>query len=379
MALIMQARAVLEVNLSAIKHNVRLLNTGQGFFCPMLKANAYGHGAVPIAKALYEEGVKQVGVINTDEAWSIRENCPELDILIFSPLLNSNDLDWIIQEKIVLVCSDWKDLKALSKLKTKARIHLKFDTGFSRLGFLPEEATQILAFLKDHSHIELEGIGSQLLSGGELADTNSPTHKQLQSFLKLQKLFPNKKNHLLNSSALISCYVNSLDYAKGLGYRPGISLYGIKPEVSLKTKSAQAQWQKWDLIPSGCLKSQIIALRTIPKGTAVSYNSLWVAKEKTLIATISLGYADGFSRSVDAQPRYVLFRGQKRPIVGAVGMDFFMIALKKEDQNTQRGEELILFGHPDLTVQEQAQAVGTIPYELFVSLGSRVERVYKKD
>ena len=384
----MKARVVLEVNLSAIRQNVRLLQkiNGKGFFCPMLKADAYGHGAVAIAKTLYQEGVKQIGVINADEAWSIREGLPEIDILIFSPLHKQEDLKWIIQEDIVLVCSDWTVLKTLSQLKTKVRIHLNFDTGFSRLGFQIQEAKKIQNFLKDYPHIQMEGLGSQLLSGEELLNKKTRTYNQLQVFLRLQKVFPNTKAHLLNSSGLISRYVNQSSYL--IGSRPGISLYGIKPKVYLKNNSldnktsenqlSQTRWKYLNFISSSCLKSQIIGLRTLSKGAAVSYGYLWVAKEETQIATVSMGYADGFSRSLGVQ-RKVLFRGKKRSVVGAVGMDFFMIALKKEDQEVQLGEEVILFGHPDLTIEKQAQAISTIPYELFVSLGSRVERVYKKD
>ena len=379
----MKARSVLEVNLSAIRQNVRLLQkiTGKSFFCPMLKAEAYGQGAIPVTKILYEEGVKQVGVISTDEAWSIRESLPEVDILIFSPLYSQEDLKWVLQENLVLVCSDWRALKSLSQLKTKVRIHLKFDTGFSRLGFSPKETQKIKDFLKEEPHIQLEGLASQLLSGEELSDKNSPTHKQLESFLELQKAFPsetfpNLKAHLFNSSALINQYVNELDYSSFLGSRPGISLYGIKPKALFENEIAQDKWEKLDFITSSCLKSQIVGLRIISKGEAVSYGSIWKAKEETKIATVSMGYADGFFRSLGSV-RNVLFRGQKRPVVGAVGMDFFMIALKKEDQDAQLGEEVIIFGHPDLTLEEQAQAVSTIPYELLCSLGSRVERVYK--
>ena len=375
----MKDRAVLEINLSAIKHNVRLLKkiSGEGFFCPMLKANAYGQGAVPIAKALYEEGVKQIGVLNTDEALLIRESLPEIDILIFSPIYNTEDLKWISQKNLILVCSDWQDLKSLSQLKTPCRIHLKFDTGFSRLGFSPLSAQKIHDFLKDHPLMNAEGLASQLLSGEELSNQNSATYKQFLSFLKLQKFFPQLKAHLFNSSALINHYVHQSHPL--LGSRPGISLYGIKPPVFCETQQAQSRWQDLQLIPSSCLKSQIIGLRTLSQGDSVSYNSHWKAKEKTQIATISMGYADGFSRSLlsSLKGRQVLFRGQKRHVVGAVGMDFFMMALKKEDQHVQRGEDVILFGHPDLSLETQAQNISSIPHELLCSIGSRVKRIYK--
>ena len=168
----MESRAVLEVNLSAVKHNARLLKSlaGDVFFCPMIKADAYGHGSTAIARALIEEGFNQAGVINADEARPIRENNSEIDILIFEPLFKNSDLLWVSQENLVLLCGDWTNLKKLAQLKKKFRIHLKFDTGFSRLGFAPQESPQLLAFLTDHPLVKLEGIASHLISGEELAN-----------------------------------------------------------------------------------------------------------------------------------------------------------------------------------------------------------------
>ena len=372
----MESRAVLEVNLSAVKHNARLLKSlaGDAFFCPMIKADAYGHGSTAIAKTLTEEGFNQVGVINADEARPIRENNSEIDILIFEPLFNSSDLLWVSQENLVLVCSDWASLKKLALLKKNFRIHLKFDTGFSRLGFALQESPQLLAFLKDHPLLKLEGIASHLISGEELYDHKSLTYKQLQSFLKLKKPFPNTKHHLLNSSGLISQYANELNTK--LGVRPGISLYGIKPKVLFKNSKAHAKWDALSFTLSSCLKSRIIALRNISKGDPVSYGACWKAKKNTKIATVSLGYADGFIRAFSKQ-RKVLFRGKKRPVTGTVCMDFFMMAVE-EEKNVQLGEEVVIFDSQNLSPEEQAKDIDTIPYELFTSLGSRVKRIYKK-
>ena len=127
---------------------------------------------------------------------------------------------------------------------------------------------------------------------------------------------------------------------------------------------------------SSCLKSQIIALRNISKGDSVSYGACWKAKKKTKIATVSLGYADGFIRAF-AKQRKVLFRGQKRPVTGTVCMDFFMMAIE-EEKNVQLGEEVVIFDSQNLSPEEQAKDIDTIPYELFTSLGSRVKRIYKK-
>ena len=373
----MKDRAVLEINLELLKKNALFLKSlkAQSFFCPMLKADAYGHGSVEIAKTLWKSGIKQVGALTAEEAWPIKQSLPEMDLLIFSPLITQEDLSWIIEKKLVVVCSNWTDLKKLAQYQKTARIHLKFDTGFSRLGFSLNSAEKLCEFLKDNPQLQLEGIGTHLVSGEELADKNSFSFSQLQQFITLQKFFPKVKNHILNSSALISQYIHSdnLD----LGARPGISLYGIKPKVFFQNEKAEDKWKSLPLQPVSCLKSQITALQEVPKGAPVSYNSYWKAPRKSKIATVSLGYADGFLRAL-GKKREVLFRGQKIALVGAVCMDFFMIDLTdiKGEKAIELGEEVIIFEKDKLTVEDQASAIDTIPYELFTSLSPRIKRVY---
>ena len=378
----LMSRAVLEINLDLIKQNAQTLKDikPQAFFCPMIKADAYGHGAVPLTKILLDIGVKQIGVINANEAWPIRESVPEMDILIFGPLINKEDLSWIVEENLSLLCSHWTDLENLAQLQKKARIHLKFDTGFSRLGFNYNSLKKLKDFFKNNPQLNLEGFGTQLVSGEELGDKNSFSSFQLKQFLDLIKLFPNKKNHILNSAGLISQFIHS--DTLNLGARPGISLYGIKPKVFCQNKKAEKKWRQLSLKPASCLKSQIVALRDIPKGTPVSYGASWKAPKKSKIATVSLGYADGFFRAF-GKKREVLFRGQKRPVIGAVCMDFFMIDLTDMDKEKpiELGEEVIIFGtnkKQNLSIEEQASAINTIPHELFASIGSRVERLFVK-
>ncbi|MDE0092259.1 MAG: alanine racemase [Oligoflexia bacterium] len=371
------SRAVLEINLSLVKKNAQILKsmTPHSFFCPMLKADAYGLGAVPIAKALSEIGVKQVGVLNFEEAWPIRKALPKMDILIFGSFIKKEDLSGMLENNLTIVCSNWTDLKNLAQLEKKARLHLKFDTGFSRLGFHLNSVSQTLDFLKQNPQLKLEGFGTQLVSGEELGDKNSFSFQQLTQFLSLAKNFPNKKNHILNSAGLISQFAHS--DSTDLGARPGISLYGIKPKIFFKNKAVEDKWNHLPLQPVSCLKSQIVALRELSKGAPVSYGAYWKAPKRSTIATVSLGYADGFFRAF-GKKREVLFRGKNRPVIGAVCMDFFMIDLTDTDKEKpiELGEEVIIFEKDKLTVEDQATAINTIPYELFTSIGPRVKRVY---
>ena len=378
----MKNRAVLEINLNLLKQNCLTLKSfaEDSFFCPMVKADAYGHGAVPVTKALLELGVKQVGVISASEAWSIRELVEDMDILIFGPVLNKEDLSWIIEEQLVLVCSNWQDLKYLAQYKNPSRIHLKFNTGFFRLGFDLNSAEKIFYFLKDNSQIQLEGLSTQLVSGEELGDKESFSHYQIKQFTELKKIFSCQKIHALNTSALLSSFVH--EEKNICGARPGIGLYGVKPEILFKNKKAEDKWKNLPFLPVSSLKSYIVAVHQLKKGDFVSYGGNWKASRPSQIATVSLGYGDGFLRSFGSF-REVLLRGKKRSVVGTVCMDFFMIDVTdfyKREEPIQLGEEVIIFGTQkeiSLSPQNQAEYAGTISYELFSRLGPRVDRVYK--
>ncbi len=376
----MRHRSVLEVDLSLLKKNCLLLKelAGASFFCPMVKADAYGHGAVPVAKALLSCDVRQVGVISASEAWPIRESVEEMDILIFGPLLNLEDLSWILEENLAIVCSNWRDLERISKLNRPARIHLKFDTGFSRLGFDINSAERLYGFLRDNPQIQLEGLASQLISGEELGDENSFSSHQMRKLAGLKKIFSCQNAHILNTSALtaLSAHNKTINF----GSRPGIGLYGIKPEIFLKSKKAEEKWESLSFFSVSSLKSAVVAVREIAKGSPVSYGGSWKAPCRSQIAVASLGYGDGFLRSFGCV-REVLFRGKKQPLAGAVCMDFFMFDVTDcEGGPVQPGEEVVIFGGQGdsfLSPQAQAEAGGTICYELFSRLGPRVERVYK--
>ncbi len=379
----MKNRAVLEVDLNLLKQNCLTLKSlaKNLFFCPMVKADAYGHGAIPVTKTLLSIGVKQVGVISVGEAWAVRELVEDIDILIFGPVLNKEDLSWAVEEKLILVCSNWLDLESLSQYGKPCRIHLKFNTGFSRLGFDLSSVEKLDIFLKDNPQIQLEGLATQLVSGEELGDKESFSFCQTEELSKLHKVFSCSNFHALNTSALIADFVHGGNVH--FGARPGIGLYGIKPEVFLKNEKAKPKWENLFLAPVSCLKSYIVGMHELNKGDPVSYGACWKASRPSQIATVSLGYGDGFLRNSNSI-REVLFRGKRSPVVGAVCMDFFMIDVtdfaNKREKPVQIGEEVVIFGRQGQTFlcpQDQAFKSGSIVYEFFCRLGPRVERVYK--
>ena len=372
-------RSVLEIDLSLIKRNCLLLKNfcREQFFCPIVKDNAYGHGAVSITKILKEIGIKQVGVINATEAWQIREFVTDPpDILIFGPILNEEDWKWISREqKCIPVINNLLDLEQAKNLKIPLRIHLKFDTGFTRLGFAPKEAEKVKSFLKATPLLQVEGICTQLLNGKEAVETESL--KQIKTLNELKLLFSAPLTHSLNTEALIC---QALHQGKASdGARPGIGLYGIKPAIPFQQEKIQEKWNHLSFKSTSILKSYIVNIHHLKKGGKVSYSGTWQAKKDSIIATVSLGYGDGFSRSFSNKGR-VLYRGKRCPLVGRVCMDFFMIDVTGFSEPPPHiGEEVVIFGNQQgsfLSVTEQANCIDTIPYEIFTSLGERVNRTY---
>ena len=371
-------RAVMEVSLPAVKSNCRLLQElSQGqFFCPMVKDDAYGHGVIPITQTLMAADVKQVGVISVTEAWQIQEFVSDPpDVLIFGPVLNKEDWQWLENQTNCLpVINNWLDLEKAAEIKTPFKIHLKFDTGFTRLGFSLAEANKIKSFLKDAPFLQVEGLCTQLLS-------TENNHKEKQAFIGqikiLESLFAIKYSHCLNTETLISLFIHNSPISSGA--RPGIGLYGIKTPIPNQNIKAKKKWEQLSLKSASTLKSYIVNIHQLKKGGKVSYSGTWTAPRDSTIATVSLGYGDGFSRSFSNKGQ-VLYRGKRVPLAGRVCMDFFMIDVTDISEKAPYiGEEIVIFGHQGdsvLSVSEQAACIDTIPYEMFTSLGDRIKRKY---
>ena len=341
----------------------------------MVKDNAYGHGAVPVTQSLTDTPIQQVGVISVMEAWQIQEfvSTPP-HILIFGPILNKEDWQWLAdnnQKSCLPVINNWLDLEKAKEIKTPLKIHLKFDTGFTRLGFSLKEADKIKSFLETAPSLQVEGICTQLPSNtkGEFLSVS-----QLK---KLKLLFSAKHTHSLNTEALISEFIHNERVSEGA--RPGIGLYGIKPPIPFQNKKAEEKWEHLEFKSVTTLKSYIVNIHQLKKGGKVSYSGTWKALRDSTIATVSLGYGDGFSRSF-SNKGHVLYRGKQVPITGRVCMDFFMIDVTDiSEKPAQIGEEVVIFGHQNesvLSASEQAACIGTIPYELFANLGDRIKRHY---
>ena len=370
--------ALLEIDLKVLKENSSVLKnlSGKNFFCPMVKTQSYGHGIVPVTRALFSSGVKQVGVVAVSEARALRRALSgSLDILLFGPVLNQEDLDWLCENRCVPVVNNWGDLESL---KGRCRIHIKFNTGFSRLGFEISEAEKLKNFCAKHPHLKVEGICSQLLSGEELSRKTSASYRQVEKMKDMASLFSVKKNHLFNTAALLSSVCHG--EGESLGSRPGIGLYGVKPKITFASEAAETKWRKISLKPVSTLKSRVVGVHRLKKGEMVSYEGTWKAARPSVILVVSLGYGDGFPRALSFPHGRVLFRGKAVPVAGRVCMDFFMADVTDvAGPFPTPGEEVVIFGTQKgvfLSVEEQAERASTLPHELFVRLGERVERKY---
>ena len=372
-------RAVLEVNLTSLKKNCKTLQSlsSASFFCPMVKADAYGHGSLSVTQALLSCGVKQVGVMTLPEAHSLRHNIKKpFDILVFGPLLDEKSCEKVIEQGYVPVCSHWDDLKYFAKKKKKLRLHLKFDTGFSRLGFPLSDAEKIKIFLEQKSFLKLEGLCTQLVEGSDISDSHSYSSHQIQKLQKLKSLFPNQCIHAFNTESLLASFV--YEKYRDTGARPGIGLYGIKNPLSQLQLLEQKRWKSISLLPTTSLKSRVVNVHQLKKGDKVSYSGIWTASESSTVATVSLGYEDAFLRKWGGE---VLLRGRRVPIIGHVCMDFFMIdvtSLIKEGL-VQAQEEVVIFGQQGedyLSIEDHANRMKTVSHELFVSFGNRIHRHY---
>jgi alanine racemase len=376
-----------EIDLAAIAHNVRELRRITALHARLMiavKANAYGHGAVQIARTALENGVDQLGVARIEEGIELRRAGILAPILIFgytpanlAPLLVDHDLTASVFSLQGAVRLD----AAVSRGRQLA-VHLKVDTGMGRMGLLPDQRRCIeegvnagpgaveealgIAALKN---LRLEGLWTHFAVADE--SDKSYTRQQLQIFKAFIQSLAKKGltvglHHAANSGAIIDMPESHLDLV-----RAGISVYGLYP-------SRQVDLNKIDLRPALALKARITHVKRVPAGTRISYGGTWEASRSTTIATVPVGYGDGFSRSLSSRGQ-MLVHGRRAPIVGRVCMDLTMLDVGHiEDVRVE--DEVVLIGRQGdevITADEVAAQLGTINYEVVTALMPRVPRIYK--
>lgn len=368
-------RTFAEIDVDAIEHNLNELQKCIGddtLRCAVVKADAYGHGAVTIAELLSDK-VDFFAVASADEAMELRRSGIKNNILVLS-YTHSDDYEELISNNVRLTVYNKERAKkideAAKKLGKKAKVHIAVDTGMTRIGFYPDEdAVNAVCEISKLENIELEGIFSHYAC----ADMTDKTISRNQT--EIYKAFVNKcadsgvtfRIHHMCNSAGISEFKEHFDMV-----RMGISLYGLYP-------SDEIDQTVIDLIPALTFKSHIISIKDVPEDVGISYGHTFRTNEPRRIATVSAGYADGYPRALSGCGR-VIVKGKYAPIVGRVCMDMFMIDVT--DIDCEVTDEVILFGSDgNLTVS--AEEIGensmSFNYEVICGVSRRIPRVYIKD
>ena len=356
----------LNIHFDRLLHNLNFLKSklsSKTKIIAVVKADAYGHGAIEISKVLEQNGITLIAVASGNEGKILRENGIKSNIIVFYPnvtevsMMLNYSLEPAIYSKQILLC-------LIDELKTSSLnsfpLHLKFNTGLNRLGFNYNEIGWIKKTL-DKTCLKIKSIYSHL-SSSEEKKTSSLTNTQIKVFNKIKDQFkdinPKIKYHLLNSSGIFNYPHLQYDFI-----RTGISLYGY---------SNNKDWDKY-LLPVADLTSKIIQIHNLKKGDSVGYNSSWIAKKKSRIAVIPLGHADGIGRYFGNSNACVWINNEKAKIVGNICMDMFMVDISKI--NCHEGDSVIVFDAKN-SASKFSESAGTISYELLSSIGKRVNRKY---
>jgi alanine racemase len=337
-----------------------------------LKANAYGHGAVGVARMAEAIGVDWLGVASVPEGLQLRMAGISLPILKLSPAF-PEEMEAAVEARITLAVCDQANAQALeavcAALGVLTTVHLVIDTGMSRIGVQPLNAPFFATFLAEQCpHLQVQGAFTHL----PVSDAADPTYTeaQIQRFrtavAAVEAALGHKLElvHCANSGAVLAHPDGFLDMV-----RPGIMIYGFYPDPGTP--------RSLTLLPGLSFLTRVAFLKKITAGTRVGYGLTWSAPEDTWIATLPVGYADGFNRQFSNRGR-VLVRGRSYPVVGRVCMDQTMINLGPET-TVQVGDEVVLIGRSgtlEITAEEWAQLLGTITYEVTCQIGARVERVF---
>lgn len=366
-----------EVDLDIIRENFRQIKklTKDKKIIAVIKADAYGHGAVDVAPVFLEEGADKLAVAVITEALELRNAGINADIMIlgYTPLTFSEK---IITEGIEQTVYSLEYARGLSrealKLNTKAKVHIAVDTGMGRIGFQPEKEFNDMLKVCMLPGLEVVGIFTHFSSADEVDKTY--TYMQFEKFKTVCNKLEQEGVHIplkhsSNSAAIMDLNETYLD-----GVRPGVILYGYYP-------SSDVQISKLDLKPALTLKTNIVHLKKLGKDMCISYGRAFKTERKeNIIATLPIGYADGYTRLLNGKAK-VIIRGQLAPVIGSICMDQCMVDVT-DIKGVKLGDEVILIGEENgvkFNADDIAQLIGTINYEIICMLKNRVPRIYLKN
>jgi alanine racemase len=362
---------IVEVDLARLTENFHAIRAAvaPAAVMPIVKANAYGHGLVPVARHLVGLGAASLGVAFLEEAVALRQAGITVPILVMGGILG-DQIPVFLRHDLTLTASSIDKLRQIDRLAGElgmvARVHLKIDTGMERIGVHYYSAEGLLERSLECRHCVIEGIYSHF-ANADAADLGS-ARLQLARFLDVltwydkQGLTPPVR-HMANSGAILQLRDSHLDLV-----RPGILLYGVYPSAEVRRTIAVRPALAW--------KSRVVYFKVVKPGHPVSYGWTWQADHQVRVVTVPVGYGDGYFRAL-SNTAQVVIRGKRYPVVGRVCMDQIMVNI--EWDSAWNGDEVLLIGRDGdeiLTCEDVAAWAGTIPYEVLTNINTRVPRVY---
>ncbi len=363
---------LIEIDLAALSHDLQQIrvfcDSGQGVLA-VVKADAYGHGAVEISRALEREGVEQFAVATLEEGQELRAAGVKRPVLVLGGCYPGQETEFIRQEltPVVFCLEDLQRLELYAvEHGIRLGVHVKCDTGMGRVGFLSPEIPALIDSLKSARGIELLGLMSHLACADELGSV--ATEVQIRNFrgllgeMKAAGISPGEI-HLSNSAGL-----SAWDLPESTLVRPGIMLYGGYPSDEFSSRL--------DLRQVMTFSTRIVQLRNIEPGCGISYGHTFVTRRASRLATLPVGYADGYSRLL-SNAGEVLIRGKRVPVVGRVCMDW-ILADVTDVEDVAVGDRVVLLGSDgaeEIRAEEWAAKVGSVNYEVFCGISRRVPRV----
>ncbi len=362
-----------DISLSALCHNLGQIRAcclaGQEVMA-VVKADAYGHGAVVVSHALEQQGVEQFAVATLEEGIELRAAGIKRPILVFGGCYAGQEREFIRHGLTAAVFS-LTDLRRLEKFGAENGlafpVHIKCDTGMGRVGLLAAEITSLIDLLKGSTGIELVGLMSHLACADEISSVE--TSRQIEFFLDILDQFRRaglnpRSIHLGNSAGLSAWNIPECTVV-----RPGITLYGGYPSAEFETRL--------DLQPVMTFSTRIAQLRMIEAGAGVSYGHIFKTERPTWLATLPVGYADGYNR-LFSNSGEVLIRGERAPVVGRVCMDWILVDVT-DIEDAAIGDQVVLLGTDGMqsvSAEEWGEKLDTINYEVFCRISPRVPRYF---
>jgi alanine racemase len=357
-------RSWCEIRLGALRKNLKFVRKLVGpevAVMPMVKADAYGHGMMPVARVFEEEGADMIGCANALEGKSLREAGIKTPLLLLSGVVD-DELKTILENDLTLTVSSLQEVdqvaRAAERLGLSADVHIKVDTGMGRLGCAVEEAQPLMKKVMRASRLHLKGFYSHYACADEDA---AFTRKQWKVFSGIASP-EGVQRHICNSAGLLSLKSSYADMV-----RPGLVLFGASP-----LKRFQDSLQ-----PALSWYARVVRVREVPKGTTISYGATFTASRRMKVATLSVGYGDGYFRALSNRGK-VLIQGKLCRVLGRVTMDQIVVdvssleRVRAGDRATLLGKE----GRHEITAADLAQWAETIPYEIWCHITGRVVKIY---